>query len=163
MMVKDVIPLYWFSTSSNIGDKENSSIRFQQTESRTVKTLHNSFQRKTTVMDYRLPWKRGWGTVNKCCGSHPQWLSTSCFPFFVLFFLFFLCFFLSSPLLSPLFSSPIFFYSLPSSIQFSHFSLSFFPSFPPPFPFSSLPCPLSYLISVNPHNHSSLSNENDKF
>lgn len=140
MIVKDVIPLYWFSTSSNIGDKDNSSIYFQQTESCAVKTLHNGLQRKTTVMDRTPPWKGGKPSERAALMYNPQWPSASPLPFFLFLFSFVP---IRRPLLSPflhsstVLSSPILFPPLPFSIlsfYLSFFFVLFFLLSPPPFP-----------------------------
>lgn len=159
MIVKDVIPLYWFSTSSNIGDKENSTICFQQTESCTLKTLHNSFQRKTTVMDYRLLRKGGRSLVNTWCWSTIHSGQVQAFFLSFLFHFSFCSYVSSSP---PLFST-LLLSSLPSSFPLLNSLLLFLSFFVPFFlpsssPISSLLFPLSY-ICVNHHNSFSFSNE----
>lgn len=138
MMVKDVIPLYWFSTSSNIGDKEISSICFQQTESQTAKTLHNAFQRRTTVMDYRLSWKGGWRAVNQQRRSpiHDGQVQAS---FLSSFFLSFFPSHVSSsslpfpPLLSCHLSSFLLSHLFLPLFNYFYFSFFPFPFFLPPF------------------------------
>lgn len=151
MIVKDVIPLYWFSTSSNIGDKGNSTICFQQTESCTLKTLHNSFQRKTTVMDYRLLRKGGRSLVNTWCWSTIH--SGQVQAFFLSFsFHFSFCSYVSSSpppfstlLLSSLSSSSSLLNSL---LLFLSFFVPFFLPSSSPFPLYSSPFPTSVLITT---------------
>lgn len=108
-----------------------------------LKTLHNNFQRKTTVMDYRLPWMGGRSRVKKQCGST---IRSFLFVSQVLSsFIFF------PSLLSPLPPSPIFFppFPFPNSFPFSFFFLSSLPPFLS-FSLSSLPFPLSYLSQLIP-------------
>ena len=98
----------------------------QRTE--TVKTPHNSFQRKTTVMDCRLPWKWGTTLIEQTESVQTQAILTerekerkytfffSLPPsplFFFLSFSFFLCPIISHSTLTTTYELPIF-YILPT-------------------------------------------------